>query len=118
MRAKRSPEAMFDRRGKGPVCSGRFAKYFRERREAAGLASARSGRIAQLDRAPALQAGGRRFESCTAHQPSIGVDLKGSEEKATEIIAGFQTFSVLELEKGKHGKNKVEGRSLPALSYS
>jgi len=31
MRAKRLPEAMFDRRGKGPVCSGRFAKYFRER---------------------------------------------------------------------------------------
>jgi 4-alpha-glucanotransferase len=28
---------------------------------------ARSGRLAQLVRAPALQAGGRRFESCTAH---------------------------------------------------
>jgi hypothetical protein len=27
-----------------------------------------SGRLAQLVRAPALQAGGRRFESCTAHQ--------------------------------------------------
>src|SRR5258706_6127094 len=27
----------------------------------------RSGRLAQLVRAPALQAGGRRFESCTAH---------------------------------------------------
>jgi hypothetical protein len=26
------------------------------------------GRLAQLVRAPALQAGGRRFESCTAHQ--------------------------------------------------
>ncbi|SRR5713101_2495260 len=26
-----------------------------------------SGRLAQLVRAPALQAGGRRFESCTAH---------------------------------------------------
>jgi hypothetical protein len=25
------------------------------------------GRLAQLVRAPALQAGGRRFESCTAH---------------------------------------------------
>ena len=29
-----------------------------------------SGRLAQLVRAPALQAGGRRFESCTAHQLS------------------------------------------------
>ena len=28
----------------------------------------RMGRLAQLVRAPALQAGGRRFESCTAHQ--------------------------------------------------
>ena len=27
-----------------------------------------AGRLAQLVRAPALQAGGRRFESCTAHQ--------------------------------------------------
>ena len=30
---------------------------------------AREGRLAQLVRAPALQAGGRRFESCTAHHP-------------------------------------------------
>jgi|HubBroStandDraft_1064217.scaffolds.fasta_scaffold09691_5 hypothetical protein len=37
------------------------------------IASARSGRLAQLVRAPALQAGGRRFESCTAHHLS---DLK------------------------------------------
>jgi len=44
------------------------------------------------------------------------VHLKGLEEKATRIIAGFQTFSVLELEKGKHGKSKVERRSLPAVS--
>ena len=29
------------------------------------------GRLAQLVRAPALQAGGRRFESCTAHQFSM-----------------------------------------------
>ncbi len=29
-----------------------------------------SGRLAQLVRAPALQAGGRRFESCTAHHRS------------------------------------------------
>jgi len=28
------------------------------------------GRLAQLVRAPALQAGGRRFESCTAHHSS------------------------------------------------
>jgi hypothetical protein len=61
-------------------------------------------------RESALQAGGRRFESCTAHQPSIGVHLSGVEGKATRIFAGFQTFSVLELEKGKHGKRKVERR--------
>ena len=30
--------------------------------------AAQEGRLAQLVRAPALQAGGRRFESCTAHQ--------------------------------------------------
>jgi hypothetical protein len=37
---------------------------------ASGLESEKpcSGRLAQLVRAPALQAGGRRFESCTAHQ--------------------------------------------------
>ena len=29
------------------------------------------GRLAQLVRAPALQAGGRRFESCTAHQSCV-----------------------------------------------
>ena len=31
------------------------------------------GRLAQLVRAPALQAGGRRFESCTAHHLRRGV---------------------------------------------
>jgi hypothetical protein len=31
----------------------------------------RDGRLAQLVRAPALQAGGRRFEPCTAHQFSM-----------------------------------------------
>jgi Flp pilus assembly protein TadD len=32
-----------------------------------------AGRLAQLVRAPALQAGGRRFESCTAHHPVANV---------------------------------------------
>src|SRR5580700_2540464 len=31
----------------------------------------RRGRLAQLVRAPALQAGGRRFESCTAHHSTL-----------------------------------------------
>jgi hypothetical protein len=31
------------------------------------MISTSSGRLAQLVRAPALQAGGRRFEPCTAH---------------------------------------------------
>ena len=30
------------------------------------------GRLAQLVRAPALQAGGRRFEPCTAHHSALG----------------------------------------------
>jgi len=40
-------------------------------------ASARSGRLAQLVRAPALQAGGRRFEPCTAHQSSQAKQNEG-----------------------------------------
>ncbi len=39
---------------------------------AAGLVASRcEGRLAQLVRAPALQAGGRRFESCTAHHSAF-----------------------------------------------
>ena len=38
-------------------------------RYTAYAAKARNGRLAQLVRAPALQAGGRRFEPCTAHHP-------------------------------------------------
>ena len=34
---------------------------------ALSVARRHEGRLAQLVRAPALQAGGRRFESCTAH---------------------------------------------------
>ena len=35
------------------------------------------GRLAQLVRAPALHAGGRRFESCTAHHflPNLSVTI-------------------------------------------
>jgi len=36
-----------------------------------------AGWLAQLVRAPALQAGGRRFESCTAHQFGIPVVKAG-----------------------------------------
>ena len=42
--------------------------YVPENSWAAGVAQRYEGRLAQLVRAPALQAGGRRFESCTAHQ--------------------------------------------------
>jgi hypothetical protein len=46
----------------------KFAKCFRALRdEVWRVAFPPSGRLAQLVRAPALQAGGRRFESCTAH---------------------------------------------------
>ena len=37
------------------------------------------GRLAQLVRAPALQAGGRRFEPCTAHQVCLGNPKEMSE---------------------------------------
>src|SRR6202163_3580974 len=45
------------------------------------LDSAPRGRLAQLVRAPALQAGGRRFESCTAHHSSscLSVGYEDSE---------------------------------------
>ena len=43
-----------------------------------GVSALKSGRLAQLVRAPALQAGGRRFESCTAHHLSAGWSLCGS----------------------------------------
>ena len=41
--------------------------------------SIKEGRLAQLVRAPALQAGGRRFESCTAHHLilSESITLRG-----------------------------------------
>src|ERR1700737_2701514 len=35
----------------------------------------KDGRLAQLVRAPALQAGGRRFESCTAHHSTPNTAL-------------------------------------------
>ena len=34
-------------------------------------------RLAQLVRAPALQAGGHRFESCTAHQAKYAIQASG-----------------------------------------
>ena len=47
------------------------------------------GRLAQLVRAPALQAGGRRFESCTAHQirhrNSYYGDEPGEPGKASRV---------------------------------
>jgi hypothetical protein len=58
----------FDPVGKAPVFSGYVVmKLFAGGGDESALASAPSGRLAQLVRAPALQAGGRRFESCTAH---------------------------------------------------
>src|SRR5882672_5672148 len=43
-----------------------------------------SGRLAQLVRAPALQAGGRRFEPCTAHQTNTSMSLLAVDETAWE----------------------------------
>src|ERR1700722_3483406 len=39
------------------------------------LIRGKDGRLAQLVRAPALQAGGRRFESCTAHHSISGNEI-------------------------------------------
>ena len=51
-----------------PICTKTRA-FVLSRVPKSGLESMKpsSGRLAQLVRAPALQAGGRRFESCTAH---------------------------------------------------
>src|SRR5271157_1692698 len=42
------------------------------------------GWLAQLVRAPALQAGGRRFESCTTHQIRHPVQYNGNRRRAPE----------------------------------
>src|SRR5712691_7566290 len=45
-----------------------------------------SGRLAQLVRAPALQAGGRRFEPCTAHHPPLAqVSRLGSTHRGDVV---------------------------------
>ena len=46
-----------------------YSKQRRTRRPSSGQAT--TGRLAQLVRAPRLHRGGRRFESCTAHQFSL-----------------------------------------------
>src|SRR6266571_5894138 len=46
------------------------------------MSSLSNGRLAQLVRARALQARGRRFESCTAHQ-SPGIDSPACYQRAT-----------------------------------
>ena len=47
------------------------------------------GRLAQLVRAPALHAGGHKFESCTAHLTSGG--QVGSEAEEQDIDHDFQS---------------------------
>jgi hypothetical protein len=67
----------------------------------------RSGRLAQLVRAPALQAGGRRFESCTAHHEFRMLSLQwmpGGRAHARAIISEFpasQSANELRLNLGK-----------------
>src|SRR5712692_6317573 len=78
----RSRTAFFKLRGKHAPLSVLCApREFRRNSPAKTQAAARvdafrcllydesAGRLAQLVRAPALQAGGRRFEPCTAHHP-------------------------------------------------
>ena len=51
-----------------------------------GRAFGHEGRLAQLVRAPALQAGGRRFESCTAHQRHFVLDPRFSSLSIVKIF--------------------------------
>ncbi len=47
------------------------------------------GRLAQLVRAPALQAGGRRFESCTAHHSIRSPALGSLPRRPAVNLRGF-----------------------------
>ena len=44
------------------------------------------GRLAQLVRAPALQAGGRRFEPCTAHQIPNKNDVFWTPRRSARVL--------------------------------
>src|ERR1700730_9537071 len=46
----------------------------------------KDGRLAQLVRAPALQAGGRRFESCTAHHTFL---VRPNKKRASFVLFSF-----------------------------
>ena len=60
-----------------------------------GLGSTR-GRLAQLVRAPALHAGGRRFESCTAHQLDPTIERPdGRREGRPDRIGALPTSLTL-----------------------
>jgi hypothetical protein len=60
-------------------------------RRACPVARSHEGRLAQLVRAPALQAGGRRFESCTAHHNLL--KNIGLEEKLSSLRIAIFTCS-------------------------
>src|SRR6185312_16379271 len=60
------------------------------------------GRLAQLVRAPALQAGGRRFEPCTAHQihpEFIAISLAPASVRVNATVLRF-------------GSNRTDGAAL------
>jgi|SRR5580698_2710875 hypothetical protein len=81
----------------------------------------RDGRLAQLVRAPALQAGGRRFEPCTAHQylqlcqSFRETALKSNERRLRDFTHRF-TFSISkEKSRGGTGQSKLTKRLRPSL---
>src|SRR5689334_16751705 len=55
------------------------------------------GRLAQLVRAPALQAGGRRFESCTAHhiRHRTSIMVMRPESRATAMHVAIRASGVV-----------------------
>src|SRR5438445_4097648 len=85
-----------------PSTSGREFRpsrcFSRAEGEKGSVTRRSEGRLAQLVRAPALQAGGRRFESCTAHQVwhsvqelgEVRLDLRCPPFLPTQILPPIQ----------------------------
>jgi hypothetical protein len=91
----------FSRIGVGRVYSTKRAARclpFSGSRAEVNSSETNRGRLAQLVRAPALQAGGRRFESCTAHQFFGSKDLRAKIERLhfrLQTSPGFRSSAVL-----------------------
>jgi hypothetical protein len=67
------------------------------------------GRLAQLVRAPALQAGGRRFEPCTAHHPSDS-NSRGDVVQLVRTLPCHGRGREFESRRPRHSFEGVTGR--------